>query len=222
MCRSTGMSACGERGQRRSTIVLQKFAELEGALRELEAQEAAHAQQVTLATVSLRSTVMALLQQSRDVLAFFVSHGYVTPPDIDAVLNKIAASKGRIPQLAEFVPISELAGAPPLVSPEVSAADARVLDWVAASSASCTTRGAPATLSASSPLRCSWCLWHRHMHCHHVEVLELHGMAALTCSRADVLAPAFKVEVPCRPVDWRAHVQRPRVEPRRHPDGAAG
>jgi hypothetical protein len=117
------------------------FDEVERAIAQKHEQVDAYSQQLALTAARLQSSVVAVLQQSSDLLSFFTSRGYATPEAITAVLNKMAASGTGMRALTV---LSDESGGI-MASPEVAShADARVLDWVAATSSShgCTSAGA--------------------------------------------------------------------------------
>ena len=130
---------------------VQKLQELEDCMAGMQHQRDSSEQQVVNTTATLRSVIMALLANSRDLLAFYSKRGYETPEGITAVLNKLAASASAIAHVAG----SDAENGLPFASPEVSQTDPRVLDWVAAaSSASCTSPGAPAMQSLPHKCAC--------------------------------------------------------------------
>ena len=130
-----------------SHITMQKLSELERMMAYKEEQVETYARQLALTAATLQSTVVAVLQQSSDLLSFFTARGYATPDAVTAVLNKMAASGGGMRALTSFRGVEVQ-----LASPEVSRADERVLDWVAATSSQ---GGLSSGAHTSSTLACS-------------------------------------------------------------------
>lgn len=116
---------------------MQKLQELEDLHSRMESQEDALNLQLSLCCSTLGSTVVALLQLSSDLMAFFASKGYETPQHITDILTKMAVGSTHMEAPTLVSPVG-------LASPTQAGgmASARVRDWVSAtSSQSCPSAG---------------------------------------------------------------------------------
>jgi hypothetical protein len=122
---------------------MQKLQELEDLHSRMESQEDAVSLQLSLCSSTFGSTVVALLQLSSDLMAFFASKGYETPQHITDILNRMAVGSTCM-EVPTMMSTAEMASP----TPADGLTNARVRDWVSAASSQSPSAGAFSLLRA--------------------------------------------------------------------------